>query len=115
MSEAMAVGRVMINKDVDDDSPVEYPAVPQYTEWHAYNGKLILVQGRRELEGVVINGKTKRDTFTFVYMKGDSLALSDREGRIQGFHRSLNAMKANAKAHAAAEKLNSKMKKEILK
>ena len=72
-------------------------------------------QGRRELEGVVINGKTKRDTFTFVYMKGDSLALSDREGRIQGFHRSLNAMKANAKAHAAAEKLNSKMKKEILK
>ena len=25
MSEAMAVGRVMINKDVDDDSPVEYP------------------------------------------------------------------------------------------
>ena len=56
MSEAMAVGRVMINKDVDDDSPVEYPDVPQYTEWHAYNGKLILVQGRRELEGVVING-----------------------------------------------------------
>lgn len=115
MSEAMAVGRVMINKDVDDDSPVEYPDVPQYTEWHAYNGKLILVQGRRELEGAVINGKTKRDTFTFVYMKGDSLALSDREGRIQGFHRSLNAMKANAKAHAADEKLNSKMKKEILK
>lgn len=113
MSEAVAVGRVMIN--VDDDSPVEYPAVPQYTEWHAYNGKLILVQGRRELEDVVINEKTKRDTFTFVYMKGDSLALSDREGRIQGFHRSLNAMKANAKAHAAAEKLNSKMKKEILK
>jgi hypothetical protein len=115
MSEAMAVGRVRINKDVDDDSPVEYPAVPQYTEWHAYNGKLILVQGHRELDGVVINEKTKRDTFTFVYMKGDSLALSDREGRIQGFHRSLDAMKANAKAHAAAEKLNSKMKKEILK
>ena len=63
----------------------------------------------------VINEKTKRDTFTFVYMKGDSLALSDREGRIQGFHSSLDAMKANAKAHAAAEKLNSKMKKEILK
>ena len=79
------------------------------------NGKLILVQGHRELDGVVLNGKTKRDTFTFVYMKGDSLALSDREGHIQGFHRSLDAMKANAKAHAAAEKLNSKMKKEILK
>ncbi|WP_268596131.1 Hsp70 family protein, partial [Escherichia coli] len=47
-----------------------------------------------ELDGVVINEKTKRDTFTFVYMKGDSLALSDREGRIQGFHRSLDAMKA---------------------
>ena len=115
MSEAMAVGRVMINNDVDDDSPVEYPDVPQYTEWHSYNGKLILVQGHRELDGVVMNGKTKRDTFTFVYMKGDSLALSDREGCIQGFHRSLNEMKANAKAHAAAEKLNSKLTKEILK
>ena len=86
MSEAMAVGRVRINKDVDDDSPVEYPAVPQYTEWHAYNGKLILVQGHRELDGVVINEKTKRDTFTFAPAPKATVWLSQTcEGPHPGF------------------------------
>ena len=67
----------MANSDVEDDSPVEYPKVPQYTEWHAWNGKLILVKGRREIAGVVFNEKTTYDTLSFVYMKGDSLALAD--------------------------------------
>ena len=49
MSEARSVGFVMANSSVEDDSPVEYPEVPQYTEWHAYNGKLILVKGRHDL------------------------------------------------------------------
>ena len=50
------------------------------TENHTPHSCLLYTsQGRRELEDVVINEKTKRDTFTFVYMKGDSLALSDRE------------------------------------
>ena len=113
MSEAQSVGFVMANSDVEDDSPVEYPKVPQYTEWHAWNGKLILVKGRREIAGVVFNEKTTYDTLSFVYMKGDSLALADSKGNITGYHRSKDARSVNAKAHAAAQKLSNKLKQEL--
>ena len=113
MGEAQSVGFVMANTDVEDDSPVEYPPVPQYTEWHAWNGKLILVKGRRQMSGVVFNEKTTYDTLSFVYMKGDSLALRNSKGDITGYHRSSNAQNVNAKAHAAAQKLSNKLKQEL--
>ena len=113
MGEAQSVGYVMANSDVEDDSPVEYPPVPQYTEWHAYNGKLILVKGRREMSGVVFNQKTTYDTLSFVYMKGDSLALRNSQGEVISYHRSRNAQNVNAKAHAAAQKLSNKLKQEL--
>lgn len=111
MSEARSVGYVM--QTGDDDSPVEYPPVPQYTEWHAYNGKLILVRGRVELNGVVFNSKTVRDTLSFVYMDNDSLALSDKTGKVYGFHRKKDARSANAAAVAAAQKQANKAKQEL--
>ena len=113
MSEAQSVGVVMANSDVEDDSPVEYPQVPQYTEWHPYNGKLILVKGRREIAGVVFNEKTSYDTLSFVYMKGDSLALRNSAGVVTGYHRSKDARSVNAKAHAAAQKISNKIKHEL--
>ncbi len=113
MSEAQSVGYVMTNSDVEDDSPVEYPQVPQYTEWHAWNGKLILVKGRREMGGVVFNEKTTYDTLSFVYMKGDSLALRNSAGVVTGYHRSKDARSVNAKAHEAAQKLSNKLKQEL--
>lgn len=113
MSEARSVGFVMANSSVEDDSPVEYPEVPQYTEWHAYNGKLILVKGRQEFNGVVFNEKTTYDTLSFVYMKGDSLALRDSRGNVQGYHRKASAQAANAAARAAAMKAANKMKQEL--
>ncbi len=113
MSEARSVGYVMANSSVEDDSPVEYPPVPQYTEWHAYNGKLILVKGRYEFGGVVFNEKTTYDTLSFVYMKDDSLALRDSRGNIQGYHRKTNAQAANAAARAAALKAANKLKQEL--
>lgn len=113
MGEARSVGYVMANSSVEDDSPVEYPPVPQYTEWHAYNGKLILVKGRRVFNGVVFNEKTTYDTLSFVYMKDDSLALRDGKGNIQGYHRKVNAQSANAAANAAAQKAANKLKQEL--
>lgn len=113
MSEARSVGMVMTNSSVEDDSPVEYPPVPQYTEWHTYNGKLILVKGRREFNGIVFNKKTTYDTLTFVYMKNDSLALRDSQGNIQGYHRRANEQSANAAARAAAAKAANKQEKEL--
>lgn len=113
MGEARSVGYVMQNSSVEDDSPVEYPKVPIYTEWHAYNGKLILVKGRYEFGGVVFNKKTTRDTLSFLYMKDDSLALRDRNGNILSFHRKKNAQTANAAAQAAAMKAANKLKQEL--
>lgn len=113
MGEARSVGFVMTNSSVEDDSPVEYPEVPQYTEWHAYNGKLILVKGRQEFNGVVFNEKTSYDTLSFVYMRGDSLALRDSKGNIQGYRKTTNAQAANAAARAAAMKAANKMKQEL--
>lgn len=113
MSEARSVGYVMQNSSVEDDSPVEYPKVPIYTEWHAYNGKLILVKGRYEFGGVVFNQKTTRDTLSFVYMKDDSLALRDSKGYIQGYHRKKDEQSANAAARAAAIKAANKFKQEL--
>lgn len=113
MSEARSVGYVMQNSSVEDDSPVEYPPVPQYTEWHAYNGKLILVKGRYEMAGVVFNKKTTYDTLSFVYFKNDSLALRNNKGEILSFHRKANAQAANAAARAAAMKAANKLKQEL--
>lgn len=113
MSEALSVGYVMANADVEDDSPVEYPEVPFYTEWHPYNGKLILVKGRRELGEMVVNEKTTYDTLSFVYMKGDSLALRNSAGVVTGYKRSKDARTVNAKADAAAAKLSEKLKREL--
>lgn len=113
MGEARSVGHVQQATAVEDDSPVEYPKVPQYTEWHAYNGKLILVRGRREIGGVVFNEKTTRDTLEFVYMKRDSLALRDKYGNIQGYHKSKDEQAANAAARAAAIKQSNKLKQEL--
>lgn len=113
MSEARSVGFVMQTSAVEDDSPVEYPQVPQYTEWHAYNGKLILVKGRYEMNGIIFNKTTTRDTLTFVYMKDDSLALMDNKGNIQGYHRKKDAQSANAAAKAAAIKAANRLKQEL--
>lgn len=113
MGEARSVGYVMQNSSVEDDSPVEYPTVPQYTEWHAYNGKLLLVKGRYEINGVVFNEKTTIDTLSFVYFNNDSLALRDSRGNIIGYHRKANEHSANAAARAAAAKAANKIKQEL--
>ena len=113
MSEARSVGHVMQASSVEDDSPVEYPPVPQYTEWHAYNGKLILVRGRVEMNGKVFNDKVTRDTLTFLYMDSDSLSLRNSSGTVYNFHRKQDARTANAAAQAAAQKQANKIKQEL--
>lgn len=104
LGEARSIGRVPQANTLEDDSPVEYPSVPFYTEWHPYNNRLILIQGKTVFQNTVLNAKEKRDTLEFVYLKDDSLALRNREGKIIGFHRQANSRAANAKAEAAAAK-----------
>lgn len=112
-SEASSIGMVRQTSDIEDDSPVEYPKVPMYTEWHPYNNRLILVQGRFEMNGVVFNAKTVRDTFNIVYMLNDSLALRTKNGTVIGFRRQQSARAANAKANAAAKKVEQNIQNKL--
>lgn len=113
MSEAQSVGHVMQSSAVEDDSPVEYPTVPTYTEWHVYNGRLILVQGRRVVGDHVFNATTKRDTLDLLYLRDDSLSLRNSKGTVYGFHKKKDATSANAKAQAAVQKQAAKLKEEL--
>lgn len=111
-SVATPVGFVR-QSGTEDTSPVEYPKVRWYTEWHVYNGRLILIQGQYSFQGQVINPVTIRDTADIIYMQNDSLALRFKGNKVVGFHRQADAMKANAKANAAAAKQQEKLKREL--
>lgn len=106
---AQAVGRVRRSNSLADDSPVQYPEVRNYKEWHMLNGSLILVSG---LPDMLKQDNTKQvpdklDTLQFVYMDEDSLILTYNGARY-GFHRKTNALKANEAAQKAQEKQESK-------
>ena len=81
--------------------------VPEYAPWAPYGYE------RMGMGGVAVNEKTTRDTLSFAYMRGDSLALTDGRGNVQGYRRSKDARSVNAKAHAAAQKLSDKLKQEL--
>lgn len=110
-SQASPIG--FVRQTADEESPVVYPKVPIYTEWHAFNGRLILVQGRMVYNGVVLNEREKRDTLDFVYMKDDSLVLRDRTGDIVSLHRVTDAHQANARANAAADKIEQQSQQKL--
>ena len=61
----------------NENSPVEYPRQPRYTEWHLWNGKLILTAGNIDIPE--INERYKRevtnDTAEIVLLRKDSLQL----------------------------------------
>lgn len=109
-SQATSVGRIY-GDSYNEESPVEYPKVKTYTEWHAYNGKIILVQGNIGNLKMAKKQKVVRDTFEIRYLKDDSLILA-KDGEAISYHRT-DAMSANAKAQAAATKQQKKAQEEL--
>ena len=72
-----------------DDSPVVYPQPRQYTEWHIYNGHLVLTGRERTLNAqdqkaakILIS-----DTVDLLLMRKDTLRLRYRDGAEKGFYR----------------------------
>lgn len=117
--QARPVGYVYRSNTLEEDSPVTYPEVQNYKQWHLFNGKLLLVSGERVVPQVGKDGKEVKqpkkkdiiDTLEFISLSEDSLILT-KGGVRYGFHRKANAREANAAASAAAQKLDSmKMKK----
>mgnify|MGYP002625215858 CR=1 FL=1 len=57
----------------DDMSPVEYPAVKHYTEWHIFNGQLVLTTDT--IAGGGDEAEPENDTVTIQLLMRDSLVL----------------------------------------
>jgi len=82
---ALHVRGVPRQTTTDEMSPVEYPQVRHYTEWHLYNGRLIL-------KADTIKGFTKEgdvpvvDTVDIRLLRQDTLVL-DYQGQRQSYYR----------------------------
>lgn len=109
---ASPVGFVMRTHSLEDDSPVEYPTVKNYTRWKCRNGKLILTStDRRTLLATskdeekpakdIKAPKETKDTLFFIMMTQDSLILANTRGERLNMHRQENALSANAAAAKA--------------
>ena len=64
-------------------SPVEYPALKRYREWHLMNGHLLLCETRRDSTGQ--SSVVSTDTADIILLRRDTLALRIN-GTIQGFY-----------------------------
>ena len=107
--QAQSVGYVHSNNTLESDSPVEYPPVKRYRQWHMLNGRLILVSVEsKETTGPETEAPLVAvlDTLDFIYMDNDSLILTQNGQRI-GLHRKENALTANDAANKAQAKIDS--------
>lgn len=63
---------------LDTNSPVEYPPLKRYNEWHIHNGKIILTSGGMKSNDKNTNvpvGKLVNDTVEFVVLLRDTMAI----------------------------------------
>ena len=82
---ARPIGEFQHSNTTDDLSPVEYPPFKMYTEWHIFNGRLILTEER-----MALNGKADRqvtnDTASILLLTKDTLVLKFKD-EVKGYYR----------------------------
>lgn len=81
---AQSVGGPPRKRALDEESPVEYPRLKRYTEWHVFNGALVFSRSSRsnpKKEMELVN-----DTAELVMLRGDTLVLRFAD-HLQGFSR----------------------------
>ena len=102
--QAQTVGYISNSNSLNNDSPVVYPTLPIFMEWHIWNGKLVLTEGKLTRNGEQTEYKAwKNDTADLIFLRQDSLVLKFRT-HTQIYYRRANALDANKKARAIAEK-----------
>lgn len=113
-SKASPVGMVYTRTSLEDDSPVEYPAVKRYIKWKTRNGHLIMTSVKltdntiKIKDGSTINYDEMpqyNDTMDFVFMTDDSLVMRTSTNERIAYHRKANAKAANEEAQKAAQKV----------
>lgn len=69
-------------------SPVIYPTPKRYTDWHIFNGRLVLTEAAMTADSTMTAEQTATsDTADILLMTRDSLALHFQNGSVQGYHR----------------------------
>ena len=66
-----------------DESPVIYPDVPFYTEWHLWNGKLLLVR-HDHMSPTHSKNDVRIDTAQILMLRPDTLVLQFAD-HVQGY------------------------------
>ena len=72
------------NTSLDENTPVEYPRMKRYSEWHIFNGKIIFSYGGVKISGQKDSMAFTNDTAEFVMLRRDTMALRFGD-RVQGF------------------------------
>ena len=77
------------SRNQNEDSPVIFPVPKRYTEWHIFNGQLVLTERRRNYNDKEASSeeKAKSDTVDILMMIKDSLRIRYKDGTIKGYHR----------------------------
>lgn len=72
------IGFVYRSKDADKESPVVYPVLKRYHEWHLFNGNLVLTETALDSLGNAY--AVNSDTAQFLLMTPDTLVLRFNDG-----------------------------------
>lgn len=85
---AHPVGMAMAENSLKNDSPVVYPEVKVYSEWHIWNGQLVLAfQQDKPNESSKQPMTARNDTATILFLGPDTLSLGFSDGTQQGYYR----------------------------
>ena len=100
---AQSVGYVR-KSPLEDQSPVVYPRLLYFTEWHILNCRLVMTsreyQKKDDSEEMELAGY-RNDTCDVVFLTGDSLVLSS-DGESRGYYRRTNVADINKEARQKA-------------
>ncbi|MBQ9533649.1 MAG: hypothetical protein IJR71_06820 [Prevotella sp.] len=102
---AQSVGYVR-ETTLESESPVVYPQLGYFTEWHLWNGYLVVTSGTPTLNEDKTTTVTDLvdDTCRIDYLQGDSLVLSSG-GVTRSYYRKNSMDEVNQKAREIADKL----------
>lgn len=110
--QASSIGYVPTVSSLEEESPVVYPKMAYYFEWHILNGQLIMSRYVSDppLEAMTKSGKEKvkmpdvvHDTINVDFLSDDSLVLSS-DGVTRSYYRISKASDANKLAREKAQK-----------
>lgn len=100
---AQSVGYVQESNSLAEESPVVYPPLGYFSEWHILNGNFVMTSGTPHFseDGKSTLTDLKYDTCSIDYLGNDSLVLTDRYGS-RSYYRKDNLSDVNKKARAIA-------------